>query len=371
MKQTVYLSIIVLLFLSGCTPSVSYNRYTETELKSDIPHEKVIIESEYNSKNRNLQIYLQETEFANEIERNVEVRKETRSSAPDVYFAVQFALVTTLTGWIGQNWIVGVIGGTIWTGGLYLIIPEKTSTTEKYGEWRNIGYDKEFPLKNENISLKIRNDELDYLALSKNEIMTDIDGVAQTIIDIKNGVLIDKNNSLWDIVEVEEEYYEVEIIHKESGSKQIIEIGPFKNIENYLIESIVSKVKFSVVDINSRFPLSNTLVRVNVPKDKIIIKQIERLLPRKTTLSKSSIEKLKNDWAKGYYTQSVTNGSVTIPLIQGLRYGFEFSHAKYYWYETKIEINKNQLEYDVLLSDIGSKVRNEKVTPKTTVIEKN
>jgi hypothetical protein len=60
----------------------------------------------------------------------------------------------------------------------------------------------------------------------------------------------------------------------------------------------------------------------------------------------------------------------SIPLIKGLDYAFEFSNRDYYFHTDTINTSNPYQEYDVLLSDIGSKVRNEKVIPKSTVVKR-
>jgi hypothetical protein len=145
-------------------------------------------------------------------------------------------------------------------------------------------------------------------------------------------------------------------------------VGPFKNVEDSILELVTSTVILNLMDINSHYPLQSTRVKIKGPDGSVILTRIGGLIPGESDLHQLVLGKLQDRWGETFVADA--DGRVVLPLVTGMTYSIEFAHRDYYWYQADVYVDKSQSEFDVLLSDIGSKVRNEQVKPKTELRRK-
>jgi len=249
------------------------------------------------------------------------------------------------------------------------------------------------PLSREKIRLTSNNNNIDF---EKSTIYTDNKGFAHTYYSVGKTLITNEhpywNNSLFKNVSPN---YSSIYVKTSIGSKKI-KVGPFKDINevieraveiysNRIINRHFTNLTLNILDKNTHRPVSYADVKFKLERQEITEKKIRNIINKEVN-SKFTLE---TNWIKNaiinrtfskinrkvnYDNKFTTNssGKVNILLLKK-RYSIEFFHDYYNWNKHRFNLNKSTLDYNVYMTDVGSKIRVERVQEanKGDLIERN
>lgn len=249
------------------------------------------------------------------------------------------------------------------------------------------------PLVREKVHLINRNNNI---TLDSKTIYTNSKGVAHTNYYVGKTLITQEhpywNNSLFSNVSPDF----LNLYVKTSIGNKTIKLGPFKDVNevidravdiysNRIINRHFTNLTLNILDKNTHRPVSYADVKLKLERQDITEMKIKSLVSKEV----DSKFPLETNWIKNaiinktfseinrkvnYRNKLTTNssGKVNILLLKK-KYSIEFLHDYYNWNKHRFNLNKSTLDYNVYMTDVGSKIRVERVqeASKGDLIERN
>jgi len=241
--------------------------------------------------------------------------------------------------------------------------------------------DSNYPLKNKLVTFSSSNRNV---VLANRRVRTNSYGNCE--IDFSTSKMVlnsdDYNWSNNMFKNINPEYYNVTA--KYSGVTKRISVGPFKDISSVVngfvksqTERIFNKyfctLTLNVMDNNTHRSIKYVDVKINLPKDNLLRQKISKIARREIsknlTVKTKRIKELIISSVENDLFERVSSSSTVTTDYKG-RASFctlkqtcfiEFTHDDYYWCKHKFSLKNKTLNYNIFMSDVGSKVRVEKV----------